>query len=75
VTRRLRTSFTLVTTLLATVMLSLPASAADGETEAAGFGTGDWDGLILTAIVGALLGVLVYATSDPGGIPRADAHH
>lgn len=74
-TRRLRTTLTLVTTLLATALLTLPAAAAtEGEAET-GFGSGEWDGLILTVIAGALLGILVFAVSDPGGIPRADAHH
>jgi len=66
---------TLVTTLLATVVLTLPAAATEAEVEATGFGSGEWDGLIVTVIAGALLGVLVFAVSDPGGIPRGDAHH
>ena len=74
-TRRLRTLLTLVTTLFATAVLALPAAAAETEAEATGFGSGEWDGLIVTAIAGILLGVWAFAVSDPGGIPRADAHH
>lgn len=72
-TRRLRTSATLVTTVLATVLLTMPAAATEVDNVAAetGFGTGQWDGMIVTAIVGLLLGVLTFMTSDPSGIPRA----
>ena len=74
-TRRLRSIVVFATTLVATAMLALPAAAADSEAAETGFGSGQWDGLIVTAIAGILLGILAYAVSDPGGIPRADAHH
>lgn len=72
-TRRLRSVVVFVTTIVASTVLALPAAAA--ETEATGFGSGQWDGLIVTAVAGILVGILMFAITDPGGIPRADAHH
>lgn len=74
-TRRLRSIVVLATTLVATALLALPAAAAESEAAETGFGSGQWDGMIVTAIAGILLGILMFAVSDPGGIPRADAHH
>lgn len=74
-TRRLRSVVVFVTTIVASAMLALPAAAAESEAAETGFGSGQWDGLIVTAIAGILLGILMFSISDPGGIPRADAHH
>ena len=68
-----------VLTLSAMVLVE-PASAADSEAvhavaqEASGFGTGLWDGMMLAAVFGVLLGFVVFAMSSPGEIHRA-AHH
>lgn len=62
--------------LTSLVLLALPAFATEGEEAAAGgFGSGQWDGVLLAVVVGAVLGALVFADADPGGIPRAEAHH
>lgn len=43
--------------------------------EATGFGTGEWDGLILAVIGGILVGGLAFASSGPGHIGKSDDHH
>lgn len=68
-------ALTLLTTLVVAAVTALPAAAADDAVEATGFGSGQWDGLILTMIVGAILGAVMFAIHSPGSIPRADAHH
>lgn len=75
--------------LLSVALLAGPASAADdgvgGQAaeeepvhavaqEAEGFGTGMWDGMMLAAVTGVLLGVAVFGLSSPGEIER-DGHH
>ncbi len=66
----------LAASLFSLVAVALPALATEGEEAASGgFGTGQWDGVLLAVVVGAILGALVFADADPGGIPRADAHH
>ena len=45
------------------------------EDEAAGFGTGEWGGLLLAVAGGALVGGLAFASSGPGQIKKPDAHH
>jgi len=71
--RRLSTLLTLVSVMLVS-LLALPA-AAEGEAAASGFGAGLWDGLILAAITGTIMGVVAFAMSSPGDIHRADDHH
>lgn len=64
------------TTLTSLVVVALPALATDGEEVAAGgFGTGQWDGVILAAIVGLVFAIAMFADADPGGIPGPDDHH
>lgn len=66
----------LAASLFSLVALAVPALATEGEEAAsAGFGSGQWDGVLLAVVVGAILGALMFADADPGGIPRADAHH
>lgn len=73
--RRLSTMLTMASIMLVS-LLALPAVAAEGvEAAADGFGSGLWDGLILAAIAGAVMGVVAFATSSPGDIHRADDHH
>jgi len=45
------------------------------DDEASGFGTGEWDGLILAAFGGLLVGGLAFASSGPGQIGKSDDHH
>lgn len=83
-TRAARRATTLLLATLAAVTLSLlllgsPALAADDAAheaaeEATGFGTGQWDGMLATAIAGVVVGGLVFAMSSPGDIPRTEAH-
>lgn len=75
--------------LLAIGMLAAPAFAAedpgdhaedagehaDEADEASGFGTGEWDGLILAAIGAVFVGGFVFASSGPGEIGKSDDHH
>lgn len=73
-----RTSILLLATWAAVstlVLVAGPALAAEGEatSEASGFGSGQWDGMVLAAIGGFLLGLLVFALSSPGEIHR-DTH-
>lgn len=65
----------LAASLFSLVAVALPAMAAVEEPAASGFGSGEWDGVILAAIVGFVLAVLMFLDADPGGIPRADEHH
>ncbi len=74
----------LAATLLSLALFAGPATAADdaeesgglGTTEATeGFGTGQWDGMLLAAGAGLLMGILVFAMSKPGDIHKVDAHH
>lgn len=73
----------LTATLLSLALLAGPAAAADDaegdhgitSEQASGFGTGQWDGMLLAAGAGLLMGLLVFAMSRPGDIHRVDAHH
>lgn len=64
-------------TVFALFVLALPAAATESvETVAAGgFGTGQWDGLMLVAVAGLLLGLAVFFDADPGGLSKANEHH
>lgn len=56
--------------------VALPALATEGEeAAAAGFGSGQWDGVILAAVVGLVLAIALFADADPGGIPGPGEHH
>lgn len=64
----------LAAALLSLALLASPATAAD-ETEshgdeATGFGSGQWDGMLLAAGAGLVMGLVAFSMSDPGGIPR-----
>ena len=70
----------LTAALLSLTLFAGPAVAADETSEdtgkeLTGFGTGQWDGLLLAAGAGVILGGLAFAMSKPGEIHRADAHH
>ncbi len=43
--------------------------------EETGFGTGDFDGTLLAAVVGIVLGLVIFGMAKPGEIEKADAHH
>ena len=47
----------------------------DHDDEVDGFGTGEWDGLLLAVAGGALVGALAFASSGPGQIKKAEDHH
>ncbi len=71
----------LTAALLTLALFTGPAHATEGgegETaateESGGFGTGTWDGMILAAGVGLVIGLVVYASSEPGGIHKAADH-
>lgn len=65
---------------LSAMVLADPASAAENGAvhavaqEASGFGTGLWDGMMLAAVLGVLLGVVVFSMSSPAEIHRAGHH-
>lgn len=65
---------------LSAMVLAAPASAAESEAvhavaqNASGFGTGMWDGMMMAAVLGVLLGVAVFGMSSPGEIHRAGHH-
>ena len=79
--------FALLTAILLTfAVTSATAFAADesdeehaeeehAEEELSGFGTGDWDGLIMAAGAGLVFAVITFSMSSPGEIQRADDHH
>ena len=76
--RRASTVLLAACAAVATLLLTAaPAVATEGGGGAAGasegFGTGLWDGMLLAAPFGILVGVLVFAMSRPGEIHR-DAH-
>lgn len=79
----MRRALHLFLTALVAVVMSLflvgPAAATEttehAEEAATGFGTGDWDGLILAAIAGIVVGGLVFATSSPDEIGGHGGHH
>lgn len=73
-TRVSRAVWTLLTTFAVSALVTLPAAAAEETTQATGFPNGEWDGMIVTAIAALLVGSLVFAMCDPGGIPRVDDH-
>jgi hypothetical protein len=67
--------------LLSLTLLAGPALATESESHSdtaaettSGFGTGDWDGLVLAMAVGLIVGAGVFATSDPGGIGHGGHH-
>ena len=86
-TRAARRAIPALLAVLTAILLSLalaagPAVAADdaggdhGTTaEASGFGSGQWDGMLLAAGAGLVMGLLAFAMSRPGEIDRVDAHH
>jgi hypothetical protein len=45
------------------------------DDEAEGFGTGEWDGLILAAIGGLLVGGLAFVSAGTGPVGKSDDHH
>ena len=45
------------------------------DDEETGFGTGDFDGTLLAAVVGIALGLVIFGMAKPGEIEKADAHH
>ena len=74
----------LTATLLSLALMTGPATAADGSGEGghveeahgqSGFGSNQWDGMLLAAGAGVILGILAFAMSKPGDIDRVDAHH
>jgi hypothetical protein len=79
--RRLVHLFTvaLVASLLSVVLVASAALATEGGTEQAdedlsGFGAGDWDGLMVTAVVGLAIGIGVFLDAKPGEIGGGDHH-
>lgn len=72
--RPLRVTWTLLSALVLSVLVALPAAATEAEASR-GFGSGQWDGLVLAGIAGIVLGIAAFASSDPGTIPRAEDHH
>ena len=85
-TRAARRAIPALLAVLAAALLSLalfagPAMAAEessgdhGEEELTGFGSGQWDGMLLAAGAGVILGVLAFSMSRPGEIHRADDNH
>lgn len=75
----LRRASTLVLALgaavLALVLTAGPALATEGsESSAEGFGSGQWDGMVLALVGGVLLGIVVFAMSKPGEIKRDSDH-
>jgi hypothetical protein len=51
------------------------ADESDAHEDETGFGTGEWDGLMLAVAGGVLVGGLAFASSGPGQIKKPDAHH
>ncbi len=76
-TRRLPLALAvLATSLFSLVVVALPALATEGEEAAAGgFGSGQWDGVILAAVAGLVMAIALFADADPGGIPGPGEHH
>lgn len=75
-TRRRSLVLTTLVTTVASLFLALPALATEGEeATASGFGSGDWDGVVLAVVVGLVFAIGMFMDADPGGIPRADDHH
>ena len=70
----------LTAALLTLALFTGPAHATEGgegehdAVEESGFGTGQWDGMLLAAGVGLVIGVVVFASSEPGGIQKAADH-
>lgn len=81
---RARRALPALMAVLTAVLLSLavfagPALAADDaketKAEASGFGTGQWDGMVLAAGAGLIVGVMAFAMSRPGEIHKVADHH
>jgi hypothetical protein len=72
--RRLSALLTMASVMLVS-LLALPAAAEGAEAAAGGFGTGVWDGMIMAAIAGVIMGIVAFAVSNPGDIHRVDDHH
>ena len=71
----------LTAALLTLALFTGPAHASEGSEgehdaveESVGFGTGQWDGMLLAAGVGLVIGIVVFASSEPGGIQKAADH-
>lgn len=81
--RRRRLPAVLLTALAAVLCLALfaaPATAADEAADEAataeGFGTGQWDGMLLAAIIGTVMAGVTFSMSRPGDIEKAaEGHH
>lgn len=74
VLRRASTVLLAACAAVALLLTAGPAAATEGQSTgaAAGFGTGLWDGMMLAAPFGVLVGVLAFAMSRPGEIHRDD---
>ncbi len=80
--RRRRLPAVLLTALAAMLCLALfaaPAAATEesaAEPAAEGFGSGQWDGMLLAAIIGTVMAGITFSMSRPGEIERvAEGHH
>lgn len=63
-----------LTSLLTLVLVAAPALATEEGAQAAsesGFGSGQWDGMLLTFAIGIVMGVVVWADS----LAAAGNHH
>lgn len=73
----------LTAALLSLALFAGPALAADDAEDhgdektaaASGFGTGQWDGMVLAAGAGLIVGVMAFAMSRPGEIHKVADHH
>lgn len=70
---------TALTAVLCLALFAAPATAADEAADGAaaeGFGTGQWDGMILAAIIGTVMAGVTFSMSRPGDIEKvAEGHH
>lgn len=67
---------TLLLALSSLVLFALPAFAEEAEKiKSEAFGAGQWDGLILSLIFGAIVGTALFIDAYAGAKGEVSSHH
>jgi hypothetical protein len=69
-----RVTQTLTLALTSLLLLALPASATEEQAPippAEGFGAGQWDGMLLAAVFGVIMGVVLFVDAYSGAKDEA----
>lgn len=65
---------TLLLALSSLVLVALPAAAEEAEVSTEAFGSGQWDGLLLGLIFGAIVGIALFVDAYSGSSDEPSHH-